>query len=313
MSFSSILGQEGALEVLRRLHEKKLRPSFLLFIGEPGVGRKKAAQEWAMSLLCAQPHLKEGACGECDSCHKANKWINPDITVVDFSYQSALSGKSSSAISLKVDTIREAIRAMTLRPYGSGVSVCIVDGAEALTPQAQNAALKILEESPAYLTWIWIVRSPEGILPTIQSRANFIVRFKPLPEDAVRQLLMEHFKAEAPQADLAARLSGGSLGTAARFLDNAPAAENWEGDFSKSAVFELSQRIARFRSYATARKAIIDFLEGLKAHFHWRWKEGGDTRSLRRLNFILKAGQDLDANVTPALILERLLLKMGAE
>lgn len=278
MSFSSVTGQDSAMEVLRRLHASKIRPSFLLFTGMDGGEKKKAAWEYAQALLCAQADPGEGGCGACDDCLQASKGTHADVTVVDFAYQAALAGGKSSASSLKVDTMREALRLSALKPYGSGVSICIVDGAESLTPQAQNAALKILEESPSYLVWIWLAASEESILPTILSRAAFRIRFKPV--------------------DPASK----------------PAAQDWSGSsLTPSEIFQLSQRVARFRAYASSRKSIAELLEDLKSQWMSEWRTHGDGRSLLRVKRLLEAQKDLENNLTPPLVLEHLLLSLSRD
>src|SRR3989338_5443127 len=84
-----------------------------------------------------------------------------------------------------------------------------------------------------------------------------------------------------------------------------------QGQYSHQAAFSLSQRVARFRNFASARSAVRDFLEELKVRSLFLWRFRGESRGLRRLGSVLAAQKDLDANLSPPLVLESLLLRLA--
>lgn len=147
-----------------------------LFVGKDGIGKKLAAVEFAKSILCEHP--QSGVfCGACESCltfenNSDFKMIVPTKDVI------------------KVDTIREFIAELFLKPTISYRKVFIIDGADKMNEQAQNALLKALEEPPSYATIILIATGKEKLLNTIKSRVVEFT-FDRLTDDEIVQILKE--------------------------------------------------------------------------------------------------------------------------
>lgn len=314
MGFSEIIGQDRAVSILRRLWSAGKQPQFMLFLGMPGVGRKLAAVSYAQALLCENPDKSKGACGVCKTCNLVEKGGHPDCMVIDFSYQQKMRKKDSSGLHLTIDTLRETVSLLRRRPFSGSCSICLVDGAEDLTIPAQVSLLKILEEAPGHLCWIWIAVSEDRLLPTIVSRANFKVYFQPLDEDSLASVLIKRFGLGEEQARPAARMSRGSLERAQIIMEKKSVKASAAGpavSWTPAQALTLSQRIARFRNLASARKDVGEFLEELELELLWLWRDKPSPQQLGRLEALLKARQDIEANVTPALVLEHLLLKLG--
>ena len=88
--------------------------------------------------------------------------------------------------SIGVDDIREQINdTIMIRPYSSYYKIYIVDEAEKMTVQAQNALLKTIEEPPAYAVIILLTTNPDAFLPTILSRCVQL-KLRPLPDNVVK-------------------------------------------------------------------------------------------------------------------------------
>ena len=111
-----------------------------------------------------------------------------------------------------VEEVRErVIRAAAYRPYEGGKRVFVVEAAEAMRDESQNALLKTLEEPPAFVHLILLSSEPEALLETIASRCQPI-DFAPLPAEAIEAMLREDAPdAEADELAAAARLSAGDL------------------------------------------------------------------------------------------------------
>jgi DNA polymerase III subunit delta' len=118
-----------------------------------------------------------------------------------------------------VEDLRKAVASLRLTPSDGGWRVVIVDGAEEMNRNAQNALLKVLEEPPASAVLLLVSHAPGRLLPTIRSRCRRL-ELRPLSSASVAQLIGKHMP-DLPEADrrLAARLAEGSVGQALSILD----------------------------------------------------------------------------------------------
>ena len=148
-------------------------------------------------------------CGQCLSCIQAASGTNPDIITLE----------REKETSIGVGDIRKMRADIMIRPYRAAHKVYIIPDAEKMTPAAQNALLKTLEEPPSYAVLLLLADGTTNFLPTVMSRA-VTLPLRPVPEDAVENCLRERFGAEEERARLCARFSGGSIGRAALLLAN---------------------------------------------------------------------------------------------
>ncbi|MFQ5880928.1 MAG: DNA polymerase III subunit delta' [Candidatus Methylomirabilales bacterium] len=200
VGFAQVLGQERAVSLLRRAIETSRLPHALLFTGPRGVGRYLTALTTVKAMNCVGG-VKGDCCNRCLSCSKIAKGVHPDVHL--FAPQGA---------SLKIDQIRGLAQEATLKPYEGRLKVFILDQAETMTEQAQNALLKTLEEPPGATLLILIAPQASSLLPTIASRCTQI-RFAPLPERLIAARLWED-GCDEEEAHFLASLAGGSLGRA---------------------------------------------------------------------------------------------------
>jgi DNA polymerase-3 subunit delta' len=200
VSFADIQGQEGAIASLRRGIETGRLPHALLFTGPHGVGRFLTAVTVAKALNCLE-ETGGDCCDRCLSCAKITKGLHPDVHRLE-----------PDGSSLKIDQIRGLTQEVTLRPYEGRRKVCILDQAETMTEQAQNALLKTLEEPPGTVVVVLIAPDVSALLPTLASRCSQI-RFGPLPGPAIAARLRAE-GCDDEEAHYLASLAGGSLGRA---------------------------------------------------------------------------------------------------
>jgi DNA polymerase III subunit delta' len=234
MPFSEIIAQDRALSPLRSALRRGALHHAYLFGGPEGVGKSRAARLLAQAANCEGPAGPTGhrddPCGACGPCRKIEKGIHPDVLVLAEERVMAKAGtwepKSGRSPSkdIVVDQVRDVVdRRLSLRRFEGRRRFVIVDPADAMNPQAQNALLKTLEEPPEDTTLVLVASSPDALLPTIRSRC-LRVPFAPLPEETVAARLVA--AGHAPEeARLAAALSGGSLGRALALDDEALAAQ----------------------------------------------------------------------------------------
>ena len=200
--FQEILGNEMIKEhFLKAIESHRISHAYIL-TGEEGTGRKSIANAFAMTLLCEKGGTEP--CMVCHSCKQALSGNHPDLIYVTH----------EKPASIGVDDIREQINdTIQIRPYSSYYKIYIVDEAEKMTVQAQNALLKTIEEPPSYAVIILITTNQEAFLPTILSRCVQL-KLKPLKDFTVKSYLTEHLKVPEKDAELCAAFDRGNLGKA---------------------------------------------------------------------------------------------------
>jgi DNA polymerase-3 subunit delta' len=213
MAFRQITGHRPVLELLARAVSRGSVPPTLIFAGPEGVGKRLAAVALAQALNCQERHdseiggqpmsLGNDACGKCSACTRIARGIHSDVLVVE-------PGETGS---IKIDQIREAIDRAAYRPFEGRRRVVIVDGADALVGEAQNALLKTLEEPPPSSVFVLVTSRPDLLLPTVLSRGHRL-RFGALPESDVAAVLKKNHGFSDADAHAAAAASEGSIGRA---------------------------------------------------------------------------------------------------
>ncbi len=219
MNFSSIIGHDRPISILKRAIQNDAVAHAYLFSGEQGIGKRLTARAFAAALNC-RADVPAGGCGVCTSCRKAASDTHPDVRVVmpeshDEQLLATLSNKEAAKASdeIKIDQIRRAQESISLKPSEGQKKVLIVDSAETMNDAAQNAFLKTLEEPPGDSLIILITSMPQSLLPTIRSRCQEL-KFQPLPRPVLAEVLQEKRGLDAGDAWFAAALSRGSLGRA---------------------------------------------------------------------------------------------------
>jgi len=266
--WEKIVGQDQAVDYLRRSAASNRLAHALLFVGPPGVGKRLVAQSLALTLFCERfPETALEACGECRSCRMMLAATHPDYLTL-----ACPEGKSELPIELLVGSRENRGREglchdLALRPMAARRRVAVIDDADRMSTECANALLKTLEEPPSYAVIILIAADSAAVLPTIRSRCQ-MVRFAPLETALVAQLVTELEWAQSPdEAQAAARLSGGSLVVAQQVLDP-------ELRAVRSALFEeLSRNNFRPQTLAQIVLGALDRLGGetQKQRNHSQW------------------------------------------
>lgn len=202
LGFNHILGHDQIKEHFRNaLQTGKVSHAYILS-GEAGMGRKSLANAFALTLLCEKG--KEEPCMQCHACKQVLSGNHPDLIYVTH----------EKPASIGVDDIREQINdTIMVRPYSSYHKIYIVDEAEKMTAQAQNALLKTIEEPPSYAVILLLTTNQEAFLPTILSRCVQL-KLKPLKDSVVREYLVQSMGESESRADIYAAFARGNLGKA---------------------------------------------------------------------------------------------------
>jgi DNA polymerase-3 subunit delta' len=206
MLFSQILGQERAKAFLAQVMARDKIPHAYLFTGIAGIGKESTASALVTALNCLDPQAGDG-CGRCRVCRTIQAKNYPDFLIL------APDGQN-----IKIDQIRSLTHQLGFAPVAGRFRLSFIQRAEKMTEEAANSFLKTLEEPPPRNIFILSATEPLDLLPTIVSRCQR-VPFQPLSANLVQGWLMDEKGAERDRAILAARLSGGSLGTAIQMLE----------------------------------------------------------------------------------------------
>jgi DNA polymerase-3 subunit gamma/tau len=211
-TFDEVVGQEPISQTLKNAIKTGRVAHAYLFAGTRGVGKTTMARVLAKSLNCLstdEPTIKP--CCKCDSCIAVN--IGEDIDVIE------IDGASNRG----VDNVRELRENAIYRPSRSRFKIYIIDEVHMLTTEAFNALLKILEEPPSHVKFIFATTEPNKVILTIQSRCqrfdfNNISALK-IAEQLKSILKQEKIKYEDDLILPLAKMANGSMRDGLSLLD----------------------------------------------------------------------------------------------
>lgn len=202
--FGDIVGHEQVISHLKNaISMGKVSHAYILN-GPEGAGKRMIAEAFARALQC-ENHDIEG-CGKCRSCHQAENLNHPDIIYVNHEKPNTIS----------VADIREQINGtIDIKPYNttSQYKVYIVDEAEKMNEQAQNALLKTIEEPPAYAVILLLTTNADAFLQTIRSRC-VTLELKAVADEKIHNMLMRNYQVVDYKADVCVAFAQGNVGKA---------------------------------------------------------------------------------------------------
>ena len=293
--------------------------------GEAGMGKKSLANAFALALLCEKGQADP--CRQCHACKQVMSGNHPDLIYVTH----------EKPASIGVDDVRRQINdTIQVKPYSSAHKIYIVDEAEKMTVQAQNALLKTIEEPPAYAVILLLTTNAEAFLPTILSRCVQL-KLKPLKDGEVKDYLVSRMGVELSQAEIYTAFARGNLGKAIHLADSEDFRHLYGElldllkNLKKSDISELLERIRKMKEDKLDIHQCLDFMQ-MWYRDVLMYKTTKDINLLifkdefstvnamstvsgyegleRILTAIDKARISLDANVNMELVMELLLLTM---
>ena len=158
MDFSKIKWQTATIQHIQQCILNQSLRHVILFIGENETANL-LANATANALLCDKKGVN--MCGSCPSCIKLKANSHPDKILIE---------KRKNKVSFGVEEVRDMIAKMYIKPFSANKKIFIFSDASLLTPAAQNALLKVIEEPPAYGMLILCADKEEDLLPTVLSR-----------------------------------------------------------------------------------------------------------------------------------------------
>ncbi len=209
LDFKHIVGHEQIIQHLMEATRSGKVSHAYIFAGEDSAGKNLLANAFAIALQCEAGESRADSCGKCKSCIQAASDNHPDI--IRITHEKASIGVDDVRIQINND--------IQIKPYSSPYKIYIIDEAEKLTEQAQNALLKTIEEPPAYAVIILLANNLSALLPTILSRC-VTLKLKAVDKEIIKEFLMSEYKVPDYQAELSAVFAQGNVGKAIKYASS---------------------------------------------------------------------------------------------
>ena len=197
-------GHPAALALVTRAVENERPPHAILLAGPRGVGKTTLALDFAAGLLCLAAERSARPCRECAACRKVAHGNHPDL------HRLAPEGAGQQ---IRVGQVQSLASELALLPLEGRYRIAIIESAQRLNIDAQNALLKTLEEPPPAVVIVLAADDSAALLPTVVSRCARL-RLGPLPVEPIAQIIAAAGLADSARAATIARLAGGRPGVA---------------------------------------------------------------------------------------------------
>jgi len=206
--YGKILGNKILKDQLQAsVRNNRLQHAYV-FCGEKGLGKRDLIQAFVMDLFCTD-RSADGACCSCPQCKKIISYNHPDVIYIKHEKDS-----------IGVDDIRQGLSDdVYVKPYEGRYKVYIINDADRMTTQAQNALLKTLEEPPQYAIIILSCIEESKLLETVISR-SVLMRLKPAPCGEIRSYLTNEKNVSEEDAEIASAFARGNIGRALEILQD---------------------------------------------------------------------------------------------
>lgn len=204
IDFTEIIGHEDIIRHFKSSIELGKISQGYIINGETGSGKKTLTRALVKTLQCEEGGTEP--CNHCKSCLQCETGNQPDIIWVTHDKPNVIS----------VEEIRDQVNSdIDIKPYSSRYKIYVIEDAQLLNVNAQNALLKTIEEAPSYAIIILLTNNIDKMLQTIQSRC-IVLNVKPVREHDILDYLMNELKLDKQKADFCMDFAQGNLGKAIR-------------------------------------------------------------------------------------------------
>lgn len=201
LSFKDIIAQDKIKKYFKEAIKSKNISHAYIINGDKGIGKKTIAEAFALELMCKQ---KNAPCLLCHSCKQTLAKTNIDIRYI----------RHEKPNTISVAEVREQLLDdAKSKPFNSEYKIYIIDEANKLTKEAQNAILKTIEEPPSYVIIMLLSDNMEAFLDTILSRC-IKLNMEYIKEDILSRYLKEKYAIDIEYANNLAAYARGNIGKA---------------------------------------------------------------------------------------------------
>ena len=251
-SFKDVVGHKDILKYISSAVENNRVSHAYIQNRERGSGKMMLGNLFDMTLLCETGDNEP--CGKCHSCKQAESGNHPDIIRVTHEKPNSIS----------VDDIRTQVNnTVDIKPYQGPYKVYIIPQADMMTPQAQNAILKTIEEPPSYAVFLLLTENAETLLPTINSRC-VMLKLRNIKDTLIKKYLMENLEIPDYKADMCTAFAQGNMGRAIMLANS-----DHFNEIREEAVqllkhiseMELNEIVAAVKNISVYKLEITDYLD----------------------------------------------------
>ena len=297
-----IVGNSKICSAVEGFLKENRIPHAILIEGDKGTGRHTLARFLAKAAVCSGENIP---CNNCRNCHNADTLTHPDII-----FTAPDDGKKNIAVS----QIRELRDETYVKPHSANRRVFIIDYADTMNPQSQNALLKVLEEPPGSVMFILIAESKSALLTTVISRC--ILLSLTAPEKSVAADYIKSL-GQYNENDISNALESGNnnIGQALLFLSGKDSTETEAGanDFIDAFLQnDLWGMLSSLAPYEKNRALADRLFKDLKLKVASLIRKKPDSYSAKRLSRLYTLLCELEKSLVTNINLSLLFSRLGA-
>jgi len=296
---------DGVITFLERFFDSDKRlVQNLLFWGEESIGKMTTAKVFSKTLLCNN-RKGWGGCEECSSCEMIKKGYHPDLMIIE-----------PEENSVKIEQVRDGLKFLFYHPQISSLKILIINEADKMTEDCQNALLKTLEEPRANNIIILVSNAPKRLLETIRSRV-LPLRFTMVANKEIIDFLQKHYSLSLTEAEEIAERADGKIGKVIKLLDKD---YKKELDQKRKDLIEiLNQNFAKQSVYfqkitennGKLRGTLEEWLRVLRSDKYSKELNISPEKKIKLMDSILKAIYLItDTNINKQLLMENIFLQL---
>ena len=292
MGFENLIGNEKVKDLLTKTIKTDIILHSYLFVGIEGIGKSLFAKEFAKMVLCIEENKP---CNKCTSCMEIENSNHPDFMQIE-----------PDGNAIKIEQIRFLQQKIAEKPIISKNKVYIINNADTMTKEAQNALLKTLEEPPEYAVIILIASNESNLLNTIKSRCTKVV-FQIIENEKIEKYIKENISVHVTKSMI--DMCEGSIGKALRLKEGQEIYEEIEKLVQNLDTKDLIEIMNNTELFSKSKDNIYELLDYLNIILY-------NTRSINKINCIKlveEAKKRLLSNSNFDMTIDNLLVKMWEE
>ena len=285
-----IIGHNDIIDKLNKLINNNEVAHSYIFNGKEGIGKLLVALDFARNILCGD-NQKERL--------SFDNHNHPDFNLI----------KPDEKGAIKIETIREMIKDISIKPILAKYKVYIIDNADSITPQAQNALLKTLEEPPNYAVIILVTSKYNSLLNTIRSRSQKLDFTKLKNSDIINYMKDNNYQTNLDQK-LILSLIDGSIGNISQVFDNIDAINklvSFIDNIQNVNAIELNDMAIYLGEQKDNIYMLLDYLETI---MYERIKNADISRYIKSIE---EAKKNIQGNVNFEICIDKMLLAFEEE